>query len=103
VTGIVDVDYVESLDQITPDNTIGDVEFVGAADLDGVKFDPRRLRRALLAAEDELSIDTSAHFSIFEGDSGTPWLVIREHGMAQRGIVLAGRVGPNDGGATSYD
>jgi len=105
MSGFVEYEYVRDLDQVTPDNTIGVVEFYesgldvleAAATDTPQKFDPRRLRRALLAADEEFDVESSLVMSLIENEDGWPFLVLRPDEHAMRGIVLAGRAGLEDG------
>lgn len=94
MTGYVDHEYLDNVEQLTDDNTIGHVNFVDGDLVDDVcVVDPRRLQELLLVAHDELALDGSAHLSTVDVDAGfdAPAIVIRALEDADRGVMLAGK------------
>jgi len=97
----IDHERLDDIEQVTDDNTIGLVTLSTDEHGETAKFDPHRLREALVVAEEELNLGRSMDLSLVDIDDGhdIPALVIRNGETASRGVILAGRTpGKNDRG-----
>lgn len=99
---LVDTERVVSPDEveaITGDKTIGRIQTSADDQLDGgTLFSVRRLRRLLLAYEDEFDTD-DVYLSFEETETASgPVLVLKEHETDTRAVALAGKRDPDKDG-----
>lgn len=89
MAGYVDQEYVDSVDVLTNDNTIGLLDdTLGDVESEGL-FDIGRLRRALLAYEDEMRRPATVDVSVVETDEGRRCLALQDGENASQVILLA--------------
>lgn len=95
--GYVDQEYIDDVEQLTNDNTIGLLDDVLGDVESEACFDVGRLRRALLAYEEEMGKSRTVGVSVFETDEGLQALALQNGENASQVVLLAGRA-RSDGG-----
>lgn len=103
--GIVDreISRVERIDSVSPDNTVGiaTLDVDAPAEAEG-PFDLRRVRRALIAYEEECCGERDVYLGIKDRDDGKGQvLVLQSRAASLQTVVVAGRADDSGEGGES--
>lgn len=93
--GFIDRDHVTDLESVTLDGTIGVVGLLDDGDAPRILIDIQRLRRLLIAYEEEVDGGRYAQLAIHrDGDDGGGVLTLRDNTveLPGDGVALAGRI-----------
>lgn len=97
MSGFVQKEYVDELvETVTGDHTVGIIDDVeGEIESEGL-FHLGRVRRALLAFEEEVGAQRveKADFAVIEDDDGRPFLALQHGRNASQVVVVAGITEP---------